>query len=130
MAILQTDIEGRIIHLLGAAITVNLNVVAVTNVCTPSSTWLRWLPLFMVLRNFSTGTGAVPTATVSAGSITAAAPVDFRAAAALSGNGPSQVFPALSTISFYTPSQSFLFAVTAGAVGTCDVAVYGVIEGG
>jgi hypothetical protein len=130
MAITQQDIEGRLIMFLGAARTVNLNVVAVTNVVTPGSIWLRWLPLYMVLTNFSTGSGLVPTATVSAGAITAAAPTDFKAAAALSGSGPTQVIPALSTISAYTPSQAFLFAVTAGAAGTCDVLCYGVVEGG
>jgi hypothetical protein len=130
MAITRTDIEGRLIMPLGVALTVNLNVVAVTTVFIPSSNWLRWMPLFMELRNFSTGSAAVPTATVSAGTVTAAAPVDFRAAAALSGNGPSQVFSALTTISPYTGTNNFLFAVTAGAVGTCDVALYGVVEGG
>lgn len=134
MAIQVADFEGRLIQLIGqtgvAGTSVNLNTVAVTSVATPGSTWQRWMPLVMVLTRFSTGSAAVPTATVSAGTVTAAAPVDFKAAAALSGNGPTQVFFPLTTLSFYTAAQSFLFAVTAGAAGTCDVMLYGVVEGG
>jgi hypothetical protein len=133
MAINVSDIEGRYIQLLGstgnAGTSVNLNSVAVTTVCIPSLTWQRWLPMFLVLTRFSTGAGAVPTATVSAGQ-SATAPVDFRAAAALSGNGPTQIFPCLNTISFYLPNNNFNFAVTVGAAGTCDVLVYGIVEGG
>jgi hypothetical protein len=133
MAINVSDIEGRYIQLLGstgnAGTSVNLNTVAVTTICIPSLTWQRWLPMFLVLTRFSTGGAAVPTATVSAG-FNATTPVDFRAAAALSGNGPVQVFPCLNTISFYLPTQNFNFAVTAGAAGTCDVLAYGIIEGG
>ena len=134
MALGVADFEGRLVLLVGqtgvAGTSVNLNTVGVTTVAVPSSTWQRWLPLVMVLTRFSTGSGAVPTATVSAGTVTAAAPIDFKAGAALSGNGPFQIFFPLTTMSPYNASNNFLFAVTAGAVGTCDVALYAMVEGG
>src|ERR1700693_2013448 len=96
MAISIGDFEGRTILLLcstgNLGTSINLNTVAVTTVVVPSATWQRWMPLYMVLTRFSTGAAAVPTATVSAGTVTAAAPVDFKAAGALSGNGPTQIF--------------------------------------
>src|ERR1017187_2079828 len=128
MALGVADFEGRLVLLVGqtgvAGTSVNLNTVGVTTVAVPSSTWQRWLPLVMVLTRFSTGSGAVPTATVSAGTVTAAAPIDFKAGAPVSGNGPFQIFFPLTTMSPYNASNTFLFAVTAGAVGTCDVALY------
>jgi hypothetical protein len=128
-----SDVEGRLVTFLGstgnAGTSINLNTVAVTTVVQPG-TWQKWMPLFLFLTRFSTGSGLVPTATVTAGTSTPTVPVDFKASGALSGSGPTQVFPALSTISFYTAANSFFFAVTAGAVGTCDAVLYGVLEGG
>ena len=133
MAIGIQDFEGRTIMLLGATGTagtsVNLNTVAVTTVVAPG-TWQRWMPLIMVLTRFSTGAGAVPTATVTAGTQTPAVPVDFKASGALSGNGPTQILFPLTTMGFYKQANSFFFAVTAGAAGTCDIVLYGLIENG
>ena len=132
MAIQVSDVNGRLIQFLGstgnAGTSIDLNVVQVTTVFIGTA-YPRWMPLFLFLRRFSTGSGAVPTATVSAGTATPTVPVDFKAGAALSGNGPDQVFVALRTLSFYGPGNNFFFAVTAGAVGTCDAELYGVIEG-
>ena len=133
MAINVQDFMGRTVMLLGstgnAGTSVNLNTVAVTTVVFGSA-WQRWCPLVMNLTRFSTGSAAVPTATVTAGTITPTVPVDFKASGALSGNGPNQLFFPLTTMGFYTAANNFFFAVTAGAAGTCDIELYGVIENG
>jgi hypothetical protein len=131
MAIQISDVDGRTIYKLGSTgflgTSVNLATVAVTTVVIPGN-WARWMPLFMFATRFSTGNGLVPTATVSAGTATPAVPVDFKAGGALAGSGPTQVWSALRTISWYGPTDRFYFAVTAGAAGTCDIECYGVIE--
>lgn len=135
MAITVGFVNGENIQFGGATglagTSINLNVVAVTTIIFSAQQGMLFLPLFLFLRRFSTGAGAVPTATFTAGSLVPAAPVDWIGATVLSGNGPDQCFQPAGNSAVVPQlwSTPFRFAITAGAVGTCDVEVYGVVQG-
>ena len=138
MAIAITDIEGRHMDLMGASgiagTSINLNVVAVTQIFSVAgySGQQRWLPMVIFLTRFSTGSGAVPGATITVGGLSATTPNDWLTSTVLSGNGPTLAFVTNvpNTVVSYSDAAStkFYLAVTAGAVGTCDVVVYGVLD--
>lgn len=131
MPVLPSDVEGRLIQIIGitggSGTSVNLNTVQ-NNVLVPANAFPQcdfYVPLMIALVRFSTGNGPVPAATVTFGD--QAFSTNWNGGAALSGAGPFKVFfPGSSNAPRYAIGDPFVMGVTSGAAGTCDVVVYGV----
>lgn len=134
MAILQSDLLGRQISVLGKIPQLSMAATSTTALfVTPSGTWsapgssLRTFLLAIVLDNANATAGGTLTASAGSG----ATATDFVGSGSITvpvGSAATVVLFAIATGILYAVAQTINFKITATGTGACDITALGWVE--